>query len=649
MFLVSDSSPSLPFIHHQGRHIDLVLNRLEPVHVPYQVASLGQLTDVTSAYGENGLQSNCTDNRCLPPKVSNEYLSLYKKQRIQPWRFYYLDLERLNRELQASYQLMLYISSGIITTTASAPTEWRWWSSIIQTLESEVTKVHEFYRLQFDEIQRRIVYCSEQMPMKHQELFAEVLHHIPAELNRLSVFVKANYRALFVVIGHLDVQLFGLLPPRCQSAAQSRLDRLITADRPFYRPKDIFELINQLNRLQASFRRTQFIARTYNPFCPLPPSPAASDDDEEEHAIPSSSSVVSLQSSATAPASLQSTDAVPETEILPDHVQSTQEQFWAHPDNVVEILLHLSKHLELAQGSDSNISQTQLAPGAAVHTCRTSAAGSMSATTAVRTIYFDTPELACYTQHIEQYKPITESRIRSYNDNEVAAVAYEEKIYYPRAQPGLDDSAPPRRHKSMGKSLSNVNLPSQCDHSELSTENIVGIKSKIVQRLWLPSKHTDDTKSLRYQASGNSLGGADLEGMQKLERDMLSRQMGPVLETALNRTVFSNSELVISIDTEIVMLRVSDSDDDGSSKGLRDIRFQTLRELYPYASLSPNSIVRFPFAVIKIRYQGKLATTSRPQWLTDLCMSPLVMRAILSRRLTKCACLTSYFHMGSYS
>lgn len=109
----------------------------------------------------------------------------------------------------------------------------------------------------------------------------------------------------------------------------------------------------------------------------------------------------------------------------------------------------------------------------------------------------------------------------------------------------------------------------------------------------------------------------------------------------LNRTVYadSSSDLVITIDTEIAMARpIHDtqvhSDDfyHYSSSGSDDYFMQyhhnphkssfKSSDNYPYPSMAPNDIVRFPFAVIKI--SGRDSLQDLPSWLSKLCNSPLV-------------------------
>lgn len=111
----------------------------------------------------------------------------------------------------------------------------------------------------------------------------------------------------------------------------------------------------------------------------------------------------------------------------------------------------------------------------------------------------------------------------------------------------------------------------------------------------------------------------------------------------LNRTVYADptSDLVITIDTEIAMARpIHDTQevhaDDyyhSSSSGSDDYFMQyhhrtshkssfKSSDNYPYPSMAPNDIVRFPFAVIKI--SGIDSLQDYPSWLSKLCSSPLV-------------------------
>lgn len=225
----------------------------------------------------------------------------------------------------------------------------------------------------------------------------------------------------------------------------------------------------------------------------LPPSPALSSDEEERSTYTASSSGDSCITGGSSDGEQQR------------HGMISVQQFWVHPDNLVEIMLHVGKYLDI---QDTTLPQAQT---------DTVTTNNPHYSHGITTLHLDTPQLTSYTERAvasdngKSHAASTALRIRWYHQEQHTTsnkpvVALEEKVYCStntHVSSGKRRSATRRGHKSLGKSpyrpSSNNNdnnhlqaaslkdgAPSSC-----KSRRHVGSKSYFKHRLWFKSKHMD--------------------------------------------------------------------------------------------------------------------------------------------------------------
>lgn len=225
----------------------------------------------------------------------------------------------------------------------------------------------------------------------------------------------------------------------------------------------------------------------------LPPSPATSSDDEERSTYTASSGDSCITGS---------TDS--EQQQHSAHGMISVQQFWVHPDNLVEIMLHIGKYLDI---QDTTLPQAQT---------DTVTTNNPHYSHGITTLHLDTPQLTSYAERAvasdngKSHAASTALRIRWYDQEQRTAsnkpvVALEEKVYCSTnthvTASGKRRGTTRRGHKSLGKSpyrpFSNDNNHSQADNfkdgapSSRKSKRHVGSKSYFKHRLWFKSKHMD--------------------------------------------------------------------------------------------------------------------------------------------------------------
>lgn len=112
------------------RPLDTIFDRLPTVFVPSYAATLGHLTDVAHSYDDLEHQDYVDEQYT---RIPEEYIYQFKQLQHQPWRFFYLDLDRLSREIQSLHQFMLLHDNTSIIDQQQ--------TSFIRTLDAELAKV----------------------------------------------------------------------------------------------------------------------------------------------------------------------------------------------------------------------------------------------------------------------------------------------------------------------------------------------------------------------------------------------------------------------------------------------------------------------------------------------------------------------------
>lgn len=128
MSISPSSSSGLLLI--SDRPLDTIFDRLPSVFVPSYAATLGHLTDVAHSYDDLEHQDDVDEQYTRIPK---EYIYQFKQLQHQPWHFFYLDLDRLSREIQSLHQFMLLHDNTCIIDQQQI--------SFIRTLDAELAKV----------------------------------------------------------------------------------------------------------------------------------------------------------------------------------------------------------------------------------------------------------------------------------------------------------------------------------------------------------------------------------------------------------------------------------------------------------------------------------------------------------------------------
>ncbi|KAI9493654.1 VTC domain-containing protein [Zychaea mexicana] len=236
------------------RPLDTLFSRLPSVFVPTRhVATLGQLSDIARAYGKGDDKDDGIGNKTYLLTHENDASS---QQQLQ-WRFFYLDTDRIDQELEK------------MTHHQQQSSMERQDRSFLRTLESELTKVHDFYHLKLGEIQRRLDFCNKsnndpsylkKEPHKRLSHLESEMSALPWDVQHLAHFVKANYCNLFAIVHKYDRHLSS--PARLphdqqqQTVLQNQMFRLV-ASKPFCEPAQVFSLVVALNEIYKAMRSNQ--------------------------------------------------------------------------------------------------------------------------------------------------------------------------------------------------------------------------------------------------------------------------------------------------------------------------------------------------------------------------------------------------------
>ncbi|KAI9245367.1 VTC domain-containing protein [Phascolomyces articulosus] len=630
------------------RPLDTLFNQLPSVFVPSHVTTLGQLSDIAQAYYNlnyivNKDNSSNNSNNSRPSLVSyheNVGSRSYQQQQLQ-WRFFYMDIEKLDQELEKMTQQQQYHSSKNTWIEQQ-----QYHRSFLRVLESELIKVYDFYHLKLGEIQRRITYCNSNDPsfMKkapHKRLIhlESEMKSLPWEIQHLVHFVKTNYRALFMMVYKYDHHLSSSSSRQGKqktTVLQNQLFRLV-ASKSFCEPTHLFALISSLSQLYKSTRTNQLRPRasieswspthvddgdeelrqvpnytsiyvtntttnattrtapprlttTLLPSTALPPSPATTSDGEED-------------TSSSASDSENDTDSLNSYSENDHHEMFSIQQFWVHPDNLTEVLLYITKYMDLDSGSTSF-------PPAQIDTASQRCVQQNTQST-ITTLHLDTPDLETYNNRIvsqeedhddddddddddtgktnktnHRQREFKSLRMRWYEEDQrdptvsKPVIAMEEKVY----RPSHVHLSSRRRNleKSPCRTPDGKNKVDPFDkhhyQQQLQQQQYRhGNKEYTRHRLWLKSKNMDPwlsgnwslkhllnkpyclhhRHSIVEQCNNECNDSLLREQIIQLEKYARLKQIQPVLKTMLRRTVFSDHEtqLVISIDTEIAIIR----------------------------------------------------------------------------------------------
>ena len=258
----------------------------------------------------------------------------------------------------------------------------------------------------------------------------------------------------------------------------------------------------------------------------------------------------------------------------------TAHKYWVHEDNVLEVKTNVLRRLPVLiynPQSSKILDSSQKDPD-------------------TTSIYFDSPYFDLYTQKVDRAAEAGSLRIRWSGPL--------------RGKPDI------QLEKKVVSSLGE------------SRELRVHLKEKYV-RPFLRGEYAME-KSVRKLEERYGVGSDQVKtlksNVEELQSIIREKQLKPVLRASYTRTAYQipgDDRIRVSIDTNLALIRedTSRSGRDTGSWHRTDIDDSGLE--FPYSSINPNEISRFPYALLEIKVKDSRATRSNA-WLADLMSSHLV-------------------------
>jgi SPX domain protein involved in polyphosphate accumulation/uncharacterized membrane protein YidH (DUF202 family) len=271
------------------------------------------------------------------------------------------------------------------------------------------------------------------------------------------------------------------------------------------------------------------------------------------------------------------------------------DKYWVHRENVISLKFLIIQHLPIHVFSNEPVK-------------RTSPYGEWNHEThdrCVSSVYFDTVGFDLYRERLHKTHHSEAIRIRWYTRNEPDVVFVERK-----------------RHE----------------------DGWTGESSKKL-RFKIPEEHVLDYANggdVWKHVAGLNKGEDVRQLYEEIQHSITSQRLRPVVRTYYKRTAFqlpNDSAVRISLDTELCMIRecgVQELEDPGlpiASWRRKDVGCE-----YPFRSLGPEEIVRFPHAILEVKTQS--IDETKPRWIEEIIEGPLVEHVHkFSKYLHGCAVL----------
>ncbi|KAI0346258.1 SPX-domain-containing protein [Trametopsis cervina] len=251
-------------------------------------------------------------------------------------------------------------------------------------------------------------------------------------------------------------------------------------------------------------------------------------------------------------------------------------KYWVHPDNLVHLKLAILKHLPVLVFNPNKEFEPKDA--------------------AITSIYFDNQDLELYLGRLEKTEGAEAIRLRWYGDVDQKTIFVERKTH---------------REDWTGEKSVKARFP---------------IKEHLVNA-FLRGEYTMDEEFQALVTKGKKTQ-EEVDGMIQLANEVqysiLTKKLEPVMRTFYNRTAFQlpgDARVRISLDTELTMVR--EDNWDGNPRAGKNWRRTDIGVDFPFEQLPPSDKELFKYGVLEVKLQTQYGQEP-PTWVTDLVSSHLV-------------------------
>ncbi|KAF7374657.1 SPX domain-containing protein [Mycena sanguinolenta] len=251
-------------------------------------------------------------------------------------------------------------------------------------------------------------------------------------------------------------------------------------------------------------------------------------------------------------------------------------KYWVHPDNLVPLKLAILRNLPvLVFNPDKEFDPRD---------------------SAITSIYFDNEDLELYLGRLEKTEGAEAIRMRWYGDTDAKTIFVERKTH---------------REDWTGEKSVKARFP---------------IKEHLLNA-FLRGEYTVDAEFQQLVKKGKKTQ-QEVDSMIQLANEIqyavLSRGLKPVMRSFYNRTAFQlpgDARVRISLDTELTMVR--EDNWDGRTRAGDNWRRTDIGIDFPFEQLPPDDKEIFKYGVLEVKLQTQLGQEP-PRWVMDLVQSHLV-------------------------
>lgn len=263
-------------------------------------------------------------------------------------------------------------------------------------------------------------------------------------------------------------------------------------------------------------------------------------------------------------------------------------KYWVHPDNIMEVKLCILKHLPILSFASTKRKVDLL----------------------VSSIYFDNSAFELYKKRLEKMDKALAIRIRWYGSEDGPKEVFVERKLHREDWTG-----------------------------ELSEKTRFRLKEKHLNDF---IRGTYPISAIKERFKKDGIKDEEIDKISDLAKEIqeivIEKKLQPTIRTIYNRTAFQfpgDARVRISLDTDLLMVR-----EDGNERSGKNWKREDLEIIdFPFNSLPPTEIVRFPYAVMEVKIQTH-AGQEPPPWIQKLIKSHLVEEVPkFSKYLHGCATL----------
>lgn len=252
-------------------------------------------------------------------------------------------------------------------------------------------------------------------------------------------------------------------------------------------------------------------------------------------------------------------------------------KYWVHPDNVTELKLIILKHLPVLVFNASKEFEQQ--------------------DSAITSIYYDnTEKWDLYEGRLKKTEGAEAIRLRWYGGMQNETIFVERKTH---REDWTGEKSVKARFAIKEK---NVNAY---------------MRGELLPAAIFEKQRKEGKKSEKTIAENERLAS-------EIQYSVLKKGYKPVCRSFYNRTAFqlpADARVRISLDTELTMVREDNLD--GRKRSGSNWRRMDIGIDYPFSQLSPEDVVRFPYAVLEVKLQTQMGQEP-PEWVRQLISSHLV-------------------------